>query len=255
MLQLAIEREFGGFVTVFVSSDGGRSIPAGANFLTAIDDALVNCVAAIYLISPASQARPWINFELGAIWSRDAVNRRANNAPVPTIPLCHSGASPATLPQPLGSLNGVIAADAAQLKNAFRALQGALGVQNGSLHTDFTALANDIAEFERKYTVGDSLKQLFKLVRASDENLTALVDLAHKNVHNSAWIDVNLGSMPDEIYTKLLEFQNGPLAGIVTVIGKQPGMFFSETASFNGRMITLKVDAKSIIDNAAELLA
>ena len=47
----AIEDEFSGFVEVFVSSDG-NTIKAGQNFLNVIENGLVNCIAAIYLISP-----------------------------------------------------------------------------------------------------------------------------------------------------------------------------------------------------------
>ena len=66
LVKQALENEFSGFVDVFVSSDG-TSIPAGANFLKRIEDGLVSCIGAIYLISPNSVKRNWINFELGAV--------------------------------------------------------------------------------------------------------------------------------------------------------------------------------------------
>ncbi|MFP9135476.1 hypothetical protein ACLKZ8_21145 [Shewanella algae] len=61
LIKEAIENEFSGFIEVFVSSDG-MSIPAGSNFLKRIEDGLVNCIGAIYLISPISVKRNWINF-------------------------------------------------------------------------------------------------------------------------------------------------------------------------------------------------
>ncbi|PTP70076.1 hypothetical protein CWO23_12785, partial [Vibrio splendidus] len=75
LIKTAIEEEFSGFVEVFVSSDG-TSIPAGSNFLKRIEDGLVNCIGALYLISPVSVKRNWINFELGAVWIRNAISIR-----------------------------------------------------------------------------------------------------------------------------------------------------------------------------------
>ncbi|MCP4746785.1 MAG: hypothetical protein GY874_11690 [Desulfobacteraceae bacterium] len=67
LIKDALENEFSGFVDVFVSSDG-KSIPAGVKFLEKIEDGLIKCVGALYLISPISVKRNWINFELGAVW-------------------------------------------------------------------------------------------------------------------------------------------------------------------------------------------
>lgn len=86
----ALEDEFSGFVEVFVSSDG-TSIPAGSNFLKRIENSLIDCVGAIYLISPISVKRNWINFELGAVWVRNVVSVRSGHAEIPTLPICHSG--------------------------------------------------------------------------------------------------------------------------------------------------------------------
>ena len=114
----APEEEFSGFVSVFVSSDG-VSIPAGANFLMRIEDGLVECIGALYLISPASVRRNWINFELGAVWIRNALSIRAGGAEVPAIPICHSGICPGVLPAPLNNLNGISANQSSQLEVAF----------------------------------------------------------------------------------------------------------------------------------------
>src|SRR6478609_9608851 len=76
IIQAAIEDEFSGFVKVFVSSDG-KSIPSGSNFLQRIEEGLINCVGAIYLISHSSLKRNWINFELGAVWIRNIISIRS----------------------------------------------------------------------------------------------------------------------------------------------------------------------------------
>lgn len=86
LIKQALEDEFSGFVDVFVSSDG-TSIPAGSNFLKRIEDGLVGCIGAIYLISPASVKRNWINFELGAVWARNIMNLRDGKPEIPTLPV------------------------------------------------------------------------------------------------------------------------------------------------------------------------
>ena len=112
LIKKSLEDEFSGFVDVFVSSDG-LSIPAGANFLKRIESSLSDCCAALYLISPQSVKRHWISFELGAVWIRNAIHIRESLAEIPTIPICHSGMTPGTLPPPLNNLNAIVASKAA----------------------------------------------------------------------------------------------------------------------------------------------
>lgn len=147
----AIEDEFSGFVDVFVSSDG-VSIPAGANFLRRIEDGLVNCIGAIYLISPKSVNRNWINFELGAVWIRNAISQRNGGNEIPAIPICHSGIEPSGLPSPINNLNAVRANETAGLRFALTSLQAAVGGR-GNLKTDIDALIAKILKFEQYYTV------------------------------------------------------------------------------------------------------
>lgn len=162
LMKEAIENEFGGFVDVFVSSDG-TTIPAGSNFLKRIEDGLLGCIGAIYLLSPASIKRNWVNFELGAVWIRNITSLRAGGSEVPTLPLCHSGMVPTALPVPLSNLNGVVANQASQLEFAFRSLQAAVGGK-GMLRTDFDALAGKVMAFEQSYTVGANLKKTLVLL-------------------------------------------------------------------------------------------
>ncbi|UNU29271.1 toll/interleukin-1 receptor domain-containing protein [Aeromonas hydrophila] len=163
LVKQAIEEEFSGFVTVFVSSDG-TSIPAGSNFLKRIEDGLIDCIGAIYLISPSSVKRNWINFELGAVWIRNIKNLRDGREEIPAIPVCHSGMTPSNLPQPLNNLNAIPANQASQLESAFRSLQNAVGGR-GSLRTDFDELARKIINFENTYTITDRINKIRTILR------------------------------------------------------------------------------------------
>jgi hypothetical protein len=162
LIQDALDAEFSGFVRVFVSSDG-KSISAGSNFLKRIEDELASCIGAIYLISPASVKRNWINFELGAVWIRNVLNVREGKPEIPTLPVCHSGLTPGELPSPLNNLNGVAANEASELEFAFRSLQTAVGGR-GVLRTDFRSLAEKIITLEKEYTLGSNLKKMFSLL-------------------------------------------------------------------------------------------
>lgn len=90
LLKNAISKDFLGLVKVFVSSDTD-SIAAGTNFLTSLAEALKSTSIFLILCSDASIIRPWIHFELGAVW----------NSGKPIIPICHSGFLPRDLPMPL----------------------------------------------------------------------------------------------------------------------------------------------------------
>jgi len=149
LLKEALEAEFSGFVDVFVSSDG-VCIPPGSNFLRKIEDGLVCCVGAMYLISPLSTRRHWVSFELGAVWIRNALNAANGGPQIPALPICHSGMSPGEMPAPLNHLNGIVASDPISLEAAFKSLQSAVGGR-GALRTDFATLALDISETEKRY--------------------------------------------------------------------------------------------------------
>ncbi|CAM7501770.1 TPA: toll/interleukin-1 receptor domain-containing protein [Salmonella enterica] len=170
----AIEDEFSGFVRVFVSSDG-ETIKAGQNFLKVIEDGLVECIAAIYLISPVSVQRSWISFELGAVWVRNALSQRNNGPEIPALPFCHSGMSFKELPQPICNLNAIEANLASKLEFAFRSLQSSVGGK-GRLKTDFDALASQIVEFERKYTLFDKVKEVLALIGLREQDRSEFIN-------------------------------------------------------------------------------
>lgn len=174
LIKDALEDEFGGFVDVFVSSDG-TSIPAGANFLKRIDDGLVNCCAAVYLISRKSVKRNWINFELGAVWIRSSISQRSGGDEIPALPICHSGIGFAELPPPLNNLNAIQASLAPQLESAFRSIQSAVGGR-GKLKTDFELLSQKIASFEASYTLGSNGRKALELLGVTDDYIRGISD-------------------------------------------------------------------------------
>lgn len=162
LIKESIEYEFGGFVDVFVSSDG-ETIPSGVNFLKRIEDGLTNCVCSLYLISQISVSRNWINFELGAVWIRNAMNIRDGKSEIPTIPFCHSGISPSSLPVPLNVLSGISANRSDQLVSAFYSMQNAVGGR-GVLKTNFDTLAASVTLFEKDYTSSKKILELFEIL-------------------------------------------------------------------------------------------
>lgn len=238
-----LESEFSGFVEVFVSSDG-ISIPAGANFLRKIEDGLVECIGALYLISPISVKRNWINFELGAVWIRSAIAVRGGKPEIPTLPLCHSGSLPATLPAPLNNLNAVTANQSSQLELAFRSLQNAVG-GHGNLKSDFDKLAAKVADFERIYTRGNHLREMFRWIGGDPG---PVVDFARQKLSQPN-IDIKLGFIPAELIERLKSYEANELNGIVTVELENPGLSFSPTAgAINGAQVTIKIPPQIIIE-------
>ena len=172
-IQATIEEEFSGFVEVFVSSDG-KTIPAGTNFLKRIEDGLTTCIGAIYLISPISVKRNWINFELGAVWIRNTISVKNNGPQIPTIPFCHSGVTLSNLPMPLTNLSAIQANNASHLELAFKSIQTAVGGR-GLLKTNFDTLAQTIIAFEKKYTLGDGLVKLFTIIKVDNIQINQII--------------------------------------------------------------------------------
>ncbi|WP_239613900.1 toll/interleukin-1 receptor domain-containing protein [Cohnella mopanensis] len=195
LIKSTIEEEFSGFVDVFVSSDG-ISIPAGSNFLNKIEDGLMNCNAAIVLLSPHSVSRSWINFELGSVWIRNKLSSET----IPVIPFCHSGMTLNAMPQPINQLNAIQGNIASQLEFAFNSIQKAVGGK-GSLKTNFTDLASKVQAFEDNYTVGDKLSNFFRMFAKSTNQVYQLID---DNPHTPKVI-LGLGTVELDNAKKLIE--------------------------------------------------
>jgi hypothetical protein len=243
LIKEAIEVEFSGFIEIFVSSDG-VSISAGSNFLKRIEDGLVNCIGAIYLISPISVKRNWINFELGAVWIRNAINQRSGKEEIPTLPFCHSNMTPIELPQPIGNLNAIIANQSSQLEFAFKSLQSAVGGK-GVLRTDFDKLAQDIIEFEAKYTLGDRLKDFFKLFNGDTK---ALIEHCEKQPSTVGYIKLELGTIENETIKKIRELETGALKRYLKLNVKSSSIGFGPSGAISGGETDVELDISLLLD-------
>lgn len=250
LIKDSLESEFSGFVDVFVSSDG-TTIPAGSNFLKRVEDGLIDCVGAIYLLSPASVRRNWINFELGAVWVRNVASVRSGNSEIPTVPLCHSGMTPSALPLPLSNLNGVVANQASQLEFTFRSLQSAVGGK-GSLKTDFDVLAAKIIDFERWYTVGANLKKLLSLLGAENR---MIVEHCEQQPLGSM-TQVKCGFVGTNVIQQLKALEAAELKGLIVVtLGDMQIQTNPSTGPVTGSQVELQLSVSSIVQFKNQLLA
>ena len=136
----AIETSFLGMVELFGSSETA-TISLGANWLNRVTSGLRSAQAMLIFCSPASVARPWINFEAGAGWARN----------IEIAPLCHSGIRPVELPLPLNLLQGIEANDPLKLDQMFKLVAQKVGCNPPSI--DLTPLAELVRDFEHTYLV------------------------------------------------------------------------------------------------------
>jgi hypothetical protein len=249
LVKKALEDEFSGFVDVFVSSDG-TSIPAGSNFLKRIEDGLVGCIGAIYLISPSSVKRNWINFELGAVWVRNIMNLRDGKSEIPTLPVCHSGLTPGGLPAPLNNLNGIVANQASQLEFAFRSLQAAVGGR-GSLKTDFDALAAQIIAFEQQYTLGANLTKMLSLL-GGDKHL--LVQHCEQQTPGTR-TTIDCGFVETSNVQAIKAFEANELKGHIQVTVDMPGTSFGPLGAVNGAQVKIGIPVSLVLQFKELLLA
>src|SRR3954471_24830072 len=95
-LKKHIVQDFIGLVDVFVASDA-TSIPAGAQWLAGILEALKAAHLQLILCSKEAVTRPWIHYEAGAARLRG----------IPIVTLCHSDMAFAQLPVPLSESEGI----------------------------------------------------------------------------------------------------------------------------------------------------
>jgi hypothetical protein len=244
-IQDAIENEFSGFVEVFVSSDG-KTIPAGSNFLKRIEDGLTNCIGAIYLISPISVKRNWINFELGAVWIRNSISVKDSGKEIPTIPFCHSGITPSKLPMPLTNLSSIEATNSSHLELAFKSIQTAVGGK-GELKTDFDKLAQEIIEFEKRYTLGDNLVKLFASIGINNTQINQVIAQC-KTMTKGTVLKMPLGMRDQNIIKDLYSLQKDQLNGYLTVDQKSSGMGFGTQGAITGGDVEISVSIDLILD-------
>lgn len=249
LIKQALEEEFSGFVEVFVSSDG-TSIPAGSNFLKRIEDSLVGCIGAIYVISPASVKRNWINFELGAVWVRNVMNLRDGKPEIPTLPVCHSGLTPAGLPAPLNNLNGITANQASQLEFAFKSLQAAVGGR-GALKTNFDALATHIIALEQQYTLGVNLKKMLSLLGGDNRLLVEHCEQQPSGTQTT----VNCGHVETNSIQAIKAFESNELRGHIQVTVDMPGVSIGPEGAVNGAQVKILLPVSLVVQFKDLLLA
>ncbi|KAB8153155.1 TIR domain-containing protein [Kordia sp. TARA_039_SRF] len=245
IVQNAIESEFSGFVKVFVSSDGS-TIPAGANFLKRIEDGLVDCIGGIYLISPKSVKRNWINFELGAVWIRNVLSLKNDNPEIPTIPFCHSGITPSKLPMPLTNLSAIEANNSAHLESAFKSIQTAVG-GSGELKTDFDKLASEIINFEKKYTLGDNLVSLFQTINVNSTQIEQVITRC-KGLAKGGRIKLSLGFIDQTVVAKIRTNINDNLSAYADVMQESAGIAFGNQGAINGGDTFVNVSTDLILE-------
>lgn len=250
IIQAAIEDEFSGFVEVFVSSDG-KTIPAGANFLKRIEDGLISCVGALYLISPTSVKRNWVNFELGAVWIRNSIAVRNGENEIPTVPICHSGMTPSTLPMPLINLTAIQANSASQLELAFKSIQTAVGGK-GKLKTDFDELTQKISQLERIYTLGDSLKTLLTALAVNSEQLKTIILKCRTLVKGTA-LEMKMEKMHVTSFQTVKDLENGNLRGHIKATMSNHAMVMSDNGMFNVGDASIIINAEDILDFSDQL--
>jgi hypothetical protein len=251
VIKNAIESEFSGFVDVFVSSDG-TTIPAGSNFLKKIEDGLIGCVGAIYLISPMSVKRNWINFELGAVWVRNAISVRSSSPEIPTIPICHSGILPNSLPAPLNNLNSIIGNQASQLELSFKSIQTAVGGR-GTLRTDFDILASAVLEFEQNYTLGSNLNKFMTLLSGANQQIKQQVIGGCRAQPINANVAFNFDFVETSVIAQLKSIASNELKNVIHVISKDPATVFTQQGAVNGASVRVVLPASLIVKFENEL--
>lgn len=243
LIKNAIEDEFSGFVQVFVSSDGG-SIKAGDKFLNKIESALAECIGAIYLISPTSVKRNWVNFELGAVWIRNVLSKSSGGQEIPALPICHSGLTPSKLPSPLNNLNGINCADPVHLQFAFSSLQSAVGGR-GSLKTDFAALASKAMELERIFTQGEKLTKLFSLL--GDHNRDNFCKYIESRIEFQ-FAEIRMDFLTTESINTLREIEHS-LDGQVTYVSDGWQVVTNGKDQLTGSPVNIKISTKFFMEH------
>jgi hypothetical protein len=248
LIKQALEDEFSGFVDVFVSSDG-VSIPAGSNFLKRIEDGLVKCVGAIYLISPVSIRRNWISFELGAVWVRNVINLREGDAGIPTLPVCLSGMSPSGLPAPLNNLNGISANRVSELQFAFRSIQSAVGGR-GVLKTDFDTLAAKIIDFEQSYILGASVSKMLAILGGD----TSILIQQCEQHPPGARVNIDCGFVENSTIQTIKALEANELKGYIKSTIEMPGVSFGTDSAVNGARLKIDISVALLLRFKEQIL-
>ncbi|MNF87998.1 hypothetical protein D3C84_704790 [compost metagenome] len=204
---------------------------------------MTECIGAIYLISPTSVKRNWINFELGAVWVRNVISQKSGSPEIPTLPICHSGITPAGLPAPLNNLNGIVANQSSQLEFAFRSLQVAVGGK-GRLRTDFDALAAQVANLERQYTLGSNVLKMLSVLGGDRRVL-----IQHcKQQPVGSKTTIQCGLLETSVVQMLKGLEASELHGHINVFVSNPGTTFGPLGAVNGANVDILLAVSLILD-------
>jgi hypothetical protein len=114
---------------VFRASDR-FDVVAGERWLDRIESELKAARVCVAMLSPQSVARPWVNFESGAIWIRG----------VPVIPVCFGGLVIDRLPKPYSNFQAV------QLPDDARYLLASVAHHLGKDYDKVAALTGSLHE-------------------------------------------------------------------------------------------------------------
>jgi len=247
VLKEAISDEFSGFVDVFVSSTSSDN-PAGSQFLKTIEEKLATCVAAVYLVSAESIKRPWINFELGAVWIRSYMDQARS---IPVIPMCYAGMSKDALPIPLNSLNSINLTKEEDLKVLFEALQLACGGE-GRIKTNLKELSETLKSLEYKMMVGDHIIEFFRLIDPVKEKFEPiLATLEQTPFPPGQFLEIPEGPFWDEDVRKIEALLEAGLKSAVRMKRNGGGMAGGPTGiPTNFANVSFEIDLQTIKDSA-----
>ena len=115
-----IEKVFANGVSVFCTSSPG-AIPVGEDWLAGVEQKLNKARAILAIVTPVSVERPWLWFEIGAMWLKG----RSGDCKI--YPLCAPEIELSALPSPLDRLQALSIGKATDLKILFEALISQFG--------------------------------------------------------------------------------------------------------------------------------
>lgn len=195
LLKQEIESRTAGYVDVFVSSDG-KSIEAGKEWLEAIKNGLNNADLMIALCSKESVARSWVNFEIGAGWSRQ----------IHVIPACHTNILPSQLTKPIDMLQGVSIGRLDGLKTIFEKIaEVTQGNSEKISQGDYSEILARINDFEEEYGFTARAEQLLKNLMNEIPEMSKLIEEATIGNVYELWIPRMKYSLNEKEILKLKE--------------------------------------------------
>ena len=224
LLRDAIDGEFAGFVDIFSFSDANMN-PAGGNIMRNIEDNLLRASAGVFLLSQVSLKRPWINFELGALWMRNVLAVHNREEPMPLVPICHSGLGINQPPMPINQLNAITGSNSADLKIAFEALQRAVGGR-GVLRTNFGDLARRVHEFEIVYTIGSAFRDIW--MSLCDKPFADVIHELDRRAANVNYFSIEVSAVEQKNIDRAMEIvREHNLTGSIGITVTVPGLAFT----------------------------